>query len=105
MSRALFLTAGLGVGFMVCQGFAWERLLHIHLLPGLRHYALTFYMLTGLHAIHVVGGLLLMGWVIVQAHRGRYWSYHHPGILYNTMYWHFLGVAWVLLFGVLVVGS
>ena len=60
-----------------------------------------FFVLTGLHAAHVMGGLIPLGIVIAFAEKGRYSRNFHPGVRYSTIYWHFLDVVWVILFSLL----
>lgn len=91
--------------FLLCQWSAWSDLLHAHELPGLRMFTGTFYILTGLHGLHVIGGLAMQLVVTTKGLLGRYWSFHHPGVTYSAMYWHFLDGMWLLLFVVLLVGS
>jgi len=65
-------------------------------------YSFTFYMLTGLHGLHVLGGLVALGYVRWRAQRGAYDWAGHSAVRYMAIYWHFLGVIWLLLFGLLV---
>jgi cytochrome c oxidase subunit 3 len=65
-------------------------------------YAFTFFILTGLHAAHVVGGVGLLAVVLARSLRGRYGSGRYDGVTYAAMYWHFLDAIWLLLFAVLV---
>ena len=103
-SRWLVTTFWLGVLFLVAQSVNWWGLVMANVTARTKNlYAFTFYMLTGLHAAHVVGGLILLGVVAVRARRGRYGSGQHAGITYAAMYWHFLDAVWVLLFGVLLI--
>jgi cytochrome c oxidase subunit 3 len=66
-------------------------------------YPYTFYLLTGLHAAHVLGGLLPLGIVIHHAWRRDYSSSSHEGVTLCVQYWHYLGVVWLVLFTVLEV--
>jgi cytochrome c oxidase subunit 3 len=103
-ARWLQTTLGLGLVFLAAQAINWWALVTAHVTAQTKNlYAFTFYMLTGLHAAHVIGGLILLGVVIVRARRGRYGSDHHDGVTYAAMYWHFLDVVWVVLFGVLLI--
>ena len=95
----------LGVGFMSCQAIAWQELADLHRDHGVRLFTATFYLLTGLHAVHVLGGLLVQACVTVRAHQGRYWSFHHPGIQFTSIYWHFIDATWLLVFGTLWFGT
>ena len=102
-TRWLWVTLGAGVLFLVSQTVTWWGLITLNVTARTKNlYAFTFYMLTGLHAAHVIGGLVLLAVVLVKAIHGRYGSGHHEGITYAAMYWHFLGVVWVVLFGVLL---
>ena len=103
-TRWLYATFILGVAFLLSQSLSWYGLVMANMTATTKNlYAFTFYLLTGLHAAHVIGGLILLGIVTAKARRGRYGSGYHPGVLYAAMYWHFLDVVWVVLFGVLLV--
>jgi cytochrome c oxidase subunit 3 len=103
MTRWLQATFALGTLFLVLQTVTWWRLVTLNVTAGSNLYAFTFYMLTGLHGAHVVGGLAQLVFVIAKALRGRYGSGYHPGVLYAAMYWHFLDAVWVVLFLVMFV--
>jgi cytochrome c oxidase subunit 3 len=91
----------LGVGFLISQTFNWFVLVAENVTPRLNLFAFTFYLLTVLHALHVVGGLVPLGVVTGRAWRGVYSSDFHPGVRYVATYWHFLDVIWLVLFTVL----
>jgi cytochrome c oxidase subunit 3 len=102
-TRWLAATLGLSVAFLAVQSWNWWGLIRLRMTAGSNLYAFTFFMLTGLHAAHVVGGIALLAIVLARALRGRYGSGHHPGITYAAMYVHFLDAIWLVLFAVLVV--
>lgn len=102
-TRWLSITLGLGIAFLAVQSWNWWGLIRLHLTAGSNLYAFTFFMLTGLHAAHVIGGIALLAVVLSRARRGRYGSGHHPGVTYAAMYVHFLDAIWLLLFAVMVV--
>lgn len=102
---ALYGTTGLGFLFLILQVLNWEALIHRELLMQDNLYAFTFYFLTGIHAIHVVGGIIPLIVTIIKAHQHLYTSYHYNGIYYCTMYWHFLDCVWIILFTTLLIGS
>ena len=54
-----------------------------------------FYVLSGLHALHVVGGLAGMVIVLVRARRGAYGPDRHGGLINLAIYWHFLEAVWI----------
>lgn len=102
LRAALASTLALGVLFLVSQTANWMGLVRAQMAMTANLYAFTFYMLTGLHAAHVVGGLVLLAVVNVRAIRGRYGPGYHPGVLYSAMYWHFLDGVWLVMFALLV---
>lgn len=100
--RYLWATYGMGWIFLIFQTVGWYHLVINggYEVPNL--YAFTFFMLTGLHAAHVIGGLVTLTAVLFRAHRNAYSAAFHPGIEYNQMYWHFLGVVWIIMYLVLL---
>jgi len=101
LRRGLLLTTVLGVAFLVSQTASWFVLAAAEFGPRLNLYAFTFYLLTALHAAHVVGGLVPLSLVTARAFKGRYTQGFHPGVEYVATYWHFLDAVWVVLFVVL----
>jgi cytochrome c oxidase subunit 3 len=102
-TRWLEATLALALGFLGVQSWNWWGLIRARVTAGSNLYAFTFFMLTGLHAVHVIGGISLLAVVLVHALRGRYGSGNHPGFTYAAMYVHFLDAIWFLLFAVMVV--
>lgn len=98
-------TVALALGFLALQAVAWWQLVRESLLPTDSLYAWTFYVLTALHALHVVGGLPPMAIVTARALRARYGPENHRGLVYCAMYWHFLDIVWVVLYATLWLGS
>jgi cytochrome c oxidase subunit 3 len=101
----MLLTTLLGVAFLVSQTLNWFALVAANLTARTNLYGFTFFMLTGLHAAHVVGGLIPLGVVTARAFRGRYSSGFRPGVEYCAIYWHFLAVVWLVLFTFLELGA
>jgi len=101
----LLLTAVLGVAFLVSQTLNWFSLVAAHFTARTNLYGFLFYLLTGLHAVHVVGGLVPLGGVTFCAFNGRYTAERHNPVEYVAMYWHFLDVVWLVLFAVLLLTS
>ena len=105
-TRALWLTLFFAVAFLCGQALNWLEISRAQLAPGAKTlYAFTFYMLTGLHAAHVVGGFVPLGIVIHRARRREYSSSRHEGVKFCTQYWHFLGVVWLVLLATLYLAT
>ena len=94
LHRGLLATLGLGVLFLTLQIVAWFRMVEMGVHARSSLYAFTFYMLTALHGLHVVGGLIPLTIATIRSGLGRYTPAHHPGVIYVSMYWHFLDVVW-----------
>lgn len=107
--RDLSVASLLGAAFLLLQAFAWIAwLLEVddRLADATTYrFALTgFWVLTGLHALHVLGGILPLGLETWLAWRRPSTDVHRAGaIRFSAMYWHFLGVIWLLLYGLLLV--
>jgi cytochrome c oxidase subunit 3 len=68
-------------------------------------YIATFFLLTGVHALHVLGGFVPLGFVIHHALRRHYSSSSHEGLSLCAQYWHFLGGVWLVLVAMLYLGN
>jgi cytochrome c oxidase subunit 3 len=55
-----------------------------------------------LHAAHVVGGIILLALVARKAFRGGYDHEHHLGVHHAALYWHFLDIVWLVMFGTML---
>lgn len=100
--RTLHWALALIVGFLVLQSVNWADVRSLN--PDGQSHILalfSFYMLTGLHALHVVGGVVPLLIVIQRAKAREYSSSRHEGIRLLAQYWHFLGVVWLILVGCL----
>lgn len=103
LRRGMLAATILGSVFVIGQIAAWIDLFvttPADKLSGL--YAFTFYMLTVTHALHVIGGIIPMAVTTRHAFRGDYDSLFHPAVQYCNWYWHYLGVVWAVLFGILL---
>ena len=100
----LGLTALLGTAFLAGQGLEYARLLGAGLRPGSEMFGTTFFTLTGLHAAHVLVGLVLLATLFTasSARTGRVGQTAWEGI---AMYWHFVDAVWVVVFAVVYVGT
>jgi len=103
--RWIVATLVLGVIFLACQLVAWREAIADDMRVGEHLYAWTFFVLTGLHGAHVVGGLIPLAVVAVRAMRGRYGPGRAAGAIFCGMYWHFLDAVWIVLYLTLWLGS
>lgn len=100
---SLRIVFALALGFVVAQALNWRA---IYTSETMSHtlYAATFYMLTGLHALHVAGGVVPLVIVSLKAGRGEYSSSRAEAVRLLTIYWDFIGVVWLVLLAALWLG-
>jgi len=99
LARYLLATMLLGGLFLSIQGYEWVRLIQFGLTVSSGIYGSTFYTLIGCHGLHVLGALLWLAVVLVQARHERFTARSHTGIETCTMYWTFVVALWPILYG------
>ncbi len=60
-----------------------------------------YFVMTGLHALHMIVGLGLMAWLLWTAFRGHYTSEYYMPVEMSGLYWHFVDIVWIFLFPLL----
>jgi len=96
--RRLEGSALLGAGFLAAQITAWRALVHQGVYLVTHPHASYFYLLTGAHAAHLLGGLIWFGRLVRTSRRG---AVDPERIADFAVYWHFLAGLWVYLVAVL----
>lgn len=60
-----------------------------------------YFVMTGLHALHMIVGLGLMAWLLWMAWRGTYSAQYYSPVEISGLYWHFVDIVWIFLFPLL----
>jgi len=60
-----------------------------------------YFIMTGLHALHMVVGLGLMSWLVWTAYKGYYGPDYYMPVEMSGLYWHFVDIVWIFLFPLL----
>lgn len=95
----MILTAILGLAFLITQYYAWVYLVNINVYFSGNNVAGSFiYVLTGLHALHLISALVFVIWITFSTYRFKVHSRNILGIELCTTYWHFLDALWIYLF-------
>lgn len=106
----LFVTASLGVVFLVIKGFEYAHEIREGLFPGRnfridsadrKHAELFYYLywlMTGVHALHVTIGVLLITLFGLRAWFRNAFENHDTPVELLGLYWHFVDIVWVFLF-------
>ena len=57
-----------------------------------------YYMMTGLHGLHVIIGIGLFVWLVIKALKGAYSSVYYTPVEITGLYWHLVDIIWIFLF-------
>jgi cytochrome c oxidase subunit 3/cytochrome o ubiquinol oxidase subunit 3 len=95
------VTFVLGLIFIIGTGMEWHTLIvHDHFTIATNLFGTTFYSLVGLHASHVVIGLIMLLLVLVLSLTGKLNASHSERVKVLALYWHFVDAVWVVVFTV-----
>jgi cytochrome c oxidase subunit 3/cytochrome o ubiquinol oxidase subunit 3 len=100
----LAITIALGLIFLTGTALEWHKLIYQDgLTISTNLFGTTFYSLVGLHATHVVLGLLMLSIVFVFTVAGKVTEEHTERIGVLALYWHFVDAVWVVVFTVVYI--
>jgi cytochrome c oxidase subunit 3 len=74
------------------------HLLDPALPPNTHRFFAIYYIMTGLHGIHVVIGVGVISWLLIGSLRGRYNSDYYAPVDFVGLYWHVVDLVWIFLF-------
>jgi cytochrome c oxidase subunit 3 len=98
----LWITGFLGVAFLVGQFIVWRQLVNAGVYLSTTLHSSFFYVLTGAHALHLIGGLIGFGVVVQRAIANRLSAESHEPLKAWAVYWHFMDVVWIYCFVLLL---
>jgi cytochrome c oxidase subunit 3 len=109
----LSATLVLAATFMVVKYFEYAHKFHVGQLPG-KFYSYpgiegtnphiffsVYFLMTGLHGLHVLIGMGVIAWMIVRTAQRRYGSHYYTPVEVTGLYWHLVDVIWIFLFPLL----
>jgi cytochrome c oxidase subunit 3 len=109
----MWFAGSLGVVFIALKGLEYGEEISEHLWPGVGFsleitkprigevFYFLYWVMTGIHALHLlvgVGALLAIGW---HARRGAYSHDYHSPVRVVSLYWHFVDIVWIFLFALI----
>ncbi|MBB6146310.1 cytochrome c oxidase subunit 3/cytochrome o ubiquinol oxidase subunit 3 [Silvibacterium bohemicum] len=98
------LTIVLGLIFLVGTGMEWHTLIYEKgLTVSTNLFGTTFYSLVGLHASHVIFGLIGLSLVLIFTLTGHVKEEHAERIQVLALYWHFVDAIWIVVFTVVYI--
>lgn len=99
MNRGLAITLVLGLLFLGLMMYEYYTLVtHDHFGVNTGVYGSLFYVMTGFHGAHVLGGIVGIAVVLARGLRGQFSAQHHVAVEAVHYYWHFVDVVWIFLF-------
>jgi cytochrome c oxidase subunit 3 len=60
-----------------------------------------YFLMTGLHGLHVIGGLIVISWLLARSLRGQFGPAYYTPVDLVGLYWHLVDVIWIFLFPLL----
>ncbi len=109
----LSLTLFFALCFLVVKYFEYSHKLHLGIstagffsLPGIHDpktplFFSLYFVMTGLHGIHVIGGMIAIIWVLRRARRNEFNAQYNTPVEMVGLYWHFVDLVWIYLFPML----
>lgn len=87
-----------GVGFLVVKGFEYSAKFDAGIGLDTNLFYMFYIALTFFHFMHVVLGLLILGFLLLKTLRGGYSADDHLGMETGASYWHMVDLVWIVLF-------
>ncbi len=89
----------LGIGFVAgVLAVEWPTAIADGVTPSANAGGAIFFMMTGMHALHVITGLIFLGIVLRNGARGLYSAEKHWPVEAAAVYWHFVDVVWIFFY-------
>jgi cytochrome c oxidase subunit III len=99
LRRWFTITFAMGLAFVLGQANEYRMLvMDHHTTISSSTYGSAFYLATGFHALHVIGGLIAFIFLLIRSTMGRFTPAQATSAIVVSYYWHFVDVVWVGLF-------
>jgi cytochrome c oxidase subunit 3 len=99
----LALTLLCGFGFLIIKTIEYTTKFSHHQFPSTNNFFATYYVLTGLHGLHVIGGMVVFAYLLLTANKwyGEKRDQFTNRVETTGLYWHFVDLVWIFLFPIL----
>jgi cytochrome c oxidase subunit 3 len=101
LSLMLAITIICGLLFGVNKYFEYSAKFHHGIFPSTNIYFGLYFMMTGLHMLHVLVGVAILFILLILNLRGRFSKDNYTGIEVGALYWHLVDLIWIYLFPLL----
>jgi len=109
-ARLLVITLLLAGVFLVVKYFEYSHKIHLGQLPGKLYtfegvegtnphiFFSIYFAMTGLHGIHVIAGMAVIGWILRGTVKGNFSAAYYTPVEMTGLYWHLVDLIWIFLF-------
>ncbi len=97
----LVLTIMFALGFLGVKYVEWTEHFSRGQYPGSNIFFSLYFMMTGLHGLHVFAGICVLTTVLVMSCRGKFSGQYATPVEITGLYWHFVDLVWIYLFPLL----
>jgi cytochrome c oxidase subunit 3 len=101
LRRWFILSFIMGLAFVLGQGNEYTNLVPEGIKINQDGYGSVFYLTTGFHGLHVIGGLVAFIFVMIRSTMGRFTPAQATSAIVVSYYWHFVDVVWIALFAMI----
>jgi len=101
LRRWYLLTLLMGTVFVVGQGYEYYELVHEGTTISSTAYGTVFFLTTGFHGLHVIGGLVAFVYLMIRTKLSKFTPQQATAAIVVSYYWHFVDVVWIGLFAVI----
>jgi cytochrome c oxidase subunit 3 len=98
LRRWFTITFVMGLTFVLGQGYEYVQLVEEGTSISSSTYGSVFYLTTGFHGLHVIGGLVAFVYLLIRSTMGRFTPAQATAAIVVSYYWHFVDVVWIGLF-------
>ncbi|SUD48069.1 Cytochrome c oxidase subunit 3 [Nocardia otitidiscaviarum] len=98
LRRWYFITLLMGTFFVAGQGYEYYHLVHEGTSISSSVYGSVFYITTGFHGLHVIGGLIAFVFLLVRTTLSKFTPAQATAAIVVSYYWHFVDIVWIGLF-------
>ena len=102
LRRWVNVSALLGLAFVACQLLGWQALAARGIYLASNPANSFYYVLTAGHGLHLVGGIVALGYIWARVSAGRPWPTREAAVEAAALYWHFMDVLWIYILGLLL---
>jgi cytochrome c oxidase subunit III len=95
MRIGIAISIVLAIGFLAIQGYEYSAASFSWRSDA---YGSLFFTILTLHALHVIGAILIVSWLEVRSFAGHFNREYHAAVQTGALYWHFVDVVWIAIF-------